>query len=363
MVYRAMGVMSGSLLDGLDISFAEFQEVSGKWNFEIKASHCFTYQPEWIERLEVVRNLKAFDYQVLHWEYGRLVGDLINHFIESNSLEHQVQLISSLGHAVFHEPSKKMTAQLGEGAAIAAATGINTVTDLRSMDIARGGQGAPIMRIGERLLFPEYGAFLALGTNAAITLGDDTKSGAYDACPVTRVFRLLLRSDVKQTQDDTWDSEEGEVDEKLLGLLNGLDYYGLPYPKSLSPDFGPDVVYALIRNRKLNTRNAVRTYAEHVAIQIRNTAAQVLPDPQGLQLLVTGPGAHHQLLLQRIQFHLHELGIDVIVPDKTFIDHKESTIVALLGILRWREEANTIATVTGGSANSIGGAVWIGQPG
>ncbi len=360
MVYRAIGLMSGSLLDGLDIAFAEFQEVSGKWNSEIKAAYCYSYTREWVDRLESAKSLKAVDYQVLHCDYGRLVGNVVNRFIEENNLDHQVQLICSLGHTVFHEPARQMTSQLGEGATIAAATGINTVTDLRAMDIARGGRGAPIMRIGEKLLFPQFPAFLNLGGNATITLNDQSKTASFDVCAVTRVFRLLSKSEHREG-DEKPATGHGTVDEKLLSLLNDLDYYRLSYPKNLSPDFGPDVVYTLIKNRKIHSLDAIQTYAEHVALQIRNSVSMLMPELSGSKMLVSGPGAHNPVLLERISHHLQELGVEMEVPDNNTIDHKEAVIVALIGILRWREETNIMGAVTGAASDSIAGAVWIGQ--
>src|SRR5215203_1498470 len=131
MVYRAIGLMSGSSLDGLDIAFAEFHEVSGKWSYEIKSMTCYPYEEEWITHLKNATSLQALDYQLLHIAYGHYIGDMVNRFIEEKNLHHQVQLIASHGHTTFHVPSERMTAQLGDGAAIAAETGINTVSDLR----------------------------------------------------------------------------------------------------------------------------------------------------------------------------------------------------------------------------------------
>jgi anhydro-N-acetylmuramic acid kinase len=151
------------------------------------------------------------------------------------------------------------------------------------------------------------------------------------------------------------------VDEKLLSLLNALEYYSLPYPKSLSNDFGTDVVYTLIKNKKIRSEDALRTFVEHISVQIRNAVALAPGEVSGSRLLVTGGGAHNHFLLERISSVLQEFNIEVAVPEKSIIDYKEAIIMALIGVLRWREEANTFASVTGASADSIGGAVWIGQ--
>jgi len=363
MVYRAIGLMSGSSLDGLDIAFAEFQETSGKWNYEIRAVACYGYNEEWIRKLKHATNLQALDYQLLHTEYGHYTGALVNRFIEENRLHHQVQIIASHGHTTFHVPSQKMTAQLGDGAAIASTTGINVVSDLRAMDVAKGGHGAPIVPIGEKLLLGDYPIFLNLGGIANISFNDPNQYIAFDICPANSVLNMLAADSNRTFDDGGRIASGGQVDENLLLLLNDLEYYRLPYPKSLSNDFGTQVVYSLIENKNISRTNALRTYVEHVAKQVQNAIrlAPIKNISPASRMLLTGGGAHNNFLVERLRYYLDEYNIEVIVPDKNLIDYKEAIIMALIGILRWREENNVLASVTGASADSIGGAVWIGQ--
>src|ERR1700754_598535 len=128
MFYRAIGLMSGSSMDGLDIVFAEFTEQGGKWSYEIKAADCYPFEAEWKEKLKGATTLSAYDYLLLHTSFGKYLGEQVNKFIDAHHLHHQVQLIASHGHTVFHAPQKGMTAQLGDGAAIAGTTGINVVS-------------------------------------------------------------------------------------------------------------------------------------------------------------------------------------------------------------------------------------------
>lgn len=363
MVYRAIGLMSGSSLDGLDIAFVEFQEISGKWTYETKAAVCYPYDKAWIEQLRTAPNLKALDYQILHTDYGHYTGNLVNRFIEENHLHHQVQLIGSHGHTTFHLPSKRMTAQLGDGAAIAATTGIHVVSDLRAMDVAMGGHGAPIVPVGEKLLLGDYTYFLNLGGIANISFNDPMQYIAFDVCPANRVLNMLAATTKKTFDEGGQMAAGGKVDEKLLSLLNNLEYYSMPYPKSLSNDFGTDVVYTLIKNKGIHAADALRTYVEHIAIQVKNA---IPPQSQNKviaypTLLVTGGGAHNHFLMERITYFLQQLNIEVVIPHPDIINYKEAIIMALIGILRWREENNVLGSVTGASRSSIGGAVWIGQ--
>src|SRR5688572_1989362 len=193
MVYRAIGLMSGSSLDGLDIAFAEFHENAGKWSYELKKTACYSYDEEWTERLKNATKLPALDYQLLHTSYGHYIGQKLVDFIEEHQLHYQVSLIASHGHTVFHVPSKKMTSQLGDGAAIAAKTGLPVVTDLRALDVALGGQGAPIVPIGEKILLKDHDYFLNLGGIANISVNTDPYI-AFDICPANRVLNIDRKS-------------------------------------------------------------------------------------------------------------------------------------------------------------------------
>jgi len=362
MVYRAIGLMSGSSLDGLDIVFAEFQEVSGKWEYSIRAAECFPYEKEWEQKLQKAISLSALDYQLLHTDYGHYIGKTINKFIEKHHLQYQAQLITSHGHTTFHVPSRMMTAQIGDGAAIAAETGINTVSDLRAMDLALGGQGAPIVPIGEKLLLKDYTLLLNLGGIANVSANAPGENIAFDICPANRVLNLLAAKAGKTYDENGVMAATGDIDENLLSKLNSLVYYNQPFPKSLANDFGTDTVFPLVEKSGLSTNDALRTYVEHIAIQLSKSIDQLLskvaiPNPK---MLATGGGAHNSFLVERIKANIDH-SIEVVIPDPQLIDFKEALVMALIGILRWREEPNVLASVTGASRDSIGGAVWIGQ--
>lgn len=366
MVYRVIGTMSGSSLDGLDIAFVELQESFGRWTYTMRQSACYAYSGEWAEKLTKAKHLNGLDYQLLHTDYGHYTGQQIHRFIQENNIQYQVQLISCHGHTVFHSPEGRMTAQLGSGAAIAAETGINVVSDLRAMDIALGGQGAPIVPIGEKLMFGEYMYFLNLGGIANISLNLPDQYIAYDVCPANRVLNMLAKKAGVAYDDEGRLAEEGEVNDTVLGLLDELEYYRLPYPKSLSNDFGTDVIYPLIHHRSTHINEDLRTYVEHICQQVANAVARLQHDfsltgKPDQQMLITGGGAKNKFLVDRLREVLAVTGINVTVPSVELVDFKEAIIMALIGVLRWREEYNTLSSVTGASRNSIGGAVWIGQ--
>jgi anhydro-N-acetylmuramic acid kinase len=365
MVYRVIGVMSGSSLDGLDIAFATFQENAGKWTYEIKNAVCYNYTADWIGKLKQTTSSSAKEYQLLHAAYGHYLGEQINRFIEENNLQYQVALISSHGHTTFHLPSQKMTAQLGDGSAIAAETQLPVVTDLRSLDVAFGGQGAPIVPVGEKLLLGDYDYFLNLGGIANISINAGQYS-AFDVCPANRVLNMLANDAGKEFDDGGGLARNGNINEGLLQKLNALNYYQQAFPKSLANEFGTDVVYPLIRNSGCVTTDGLRTYVEHIVIQVREAINQAALLNRGLvtedyRLLVTGGGAFNTFLMERLKEQLKDLNIAVIVPDENLVKYKEALIMAFIGVLRWRQEYNVLSSVTGATRDSIGGALWIGQ--
>src|ERR1700712_1683793 len=215
MQYNVIGLMSGSSLDGLDIAFVHLEETAGRWTFEIQESACIPYQVEWKEKLSGATSLSAKDYLLLHSEYGHWLGDTVNDFLEENKLAYRVQLISSHGHTAFHFPERRMTAQIGDGAAIVAVTGIRTITDLRSVDVALGGQGAPIVPIGEKLLLPDYDFFLNIGGIANLSAAGDHFIG-FDVCPANRILNLLAAKTPKGYDENGALAASGSVNEALL---------------------------------------------------------------------------------------------------------------------------------------------------
>jgi anhydro-N-acetylmuramic acid kinase len=364
MIYRAIGIMSGSSLDGLDIAFVEFQENGGKWSYEIRQCDCYPYSLYWLEKLKMATSLTALDYQLLHVDYGHYIGEQVNKFIDENNLNYQVALISSHGHTTFHVPSKRMTAQLGDGASIAAETQLPVITDLRVVDLAFGGQGAPIVPIGEKWLLGDHHYFLNLGGIANISFKAEPYI-AFDICAANRVLNMLVNNVGKEYDDKGKMAKSGKINFELLQKLNTLDYYKQPYPKSLANDFGTDTVYPIIINSASSVADALRTYVEHIVIQIQLSIARWQSinnfQTRNGQLLVTGGGAFNDFMIERLREQLKELHIEVIVPDEKLIQYKEALIMAFMGVLRWRQEYNVLSSVTGAARDSIGGALWIGQ--
>lgn len=364
MVYKAIGLMSGSSLDGLDIAYVHFQETGGRWSMEIRHSACYSYSAEWQNRLQHASTLTALDYQLLHTDYGHFLGKSVNRFIAQFELDHKVDMVTSHGHTSFHLPMRGMTHQLGDGAAIAAETGLPVISDLRALDTAFGGQGAPIVPIGEKLLLGDYAFLLNLGGIANLSFRSGERYFGFDVCPANRVLNMLVKPLGLNMDENGQLAASGNLDADLLEALDHLDYYGLPYPKSLANDFGTDLVFPLVAERGLPTADALHSFSTHIAGQVAKHLELISTREHielgGQQLLVTGGGALNGFLVSRLKAALEPLGIVVVVPDRQLVEYKEAAIMALIGVLRWREECNVLSSVTGARKDSIGGALWLG---
>jgi anhydro-N-acetylmuramic acid kinase len=360
MIYRAIGMMSGSSLDGVDLVFASFESKGQQWIHEIKHAECIPYPETWKNKLRHADLLSAIDYLQLHIEYGKYIGHLLQNFIEKYALAYQVQLIAVHGHTVFHQPFSGITHQMGEGAAIAAITGIPVVSDLRTMDIAFGGQGAPLVPIGEKKLFSGNTFFLNIGGIANLSVHNDAIIG-FDVCPANRILNTMAEKAGLLYDNKGGIARSGKINSDLLTTLNALDYYGKPHPKSLSNQYGENVVLPILNRSELSTTDALATYTEHIAIQIRNACKPfIIGDATAkTSMMITGGGAFNEYLIERIGLHLPEL--EIILPEEKIIQFKEALIMALIGVLRWREEPTTLSSVTGARKDSIGGAIWSGH--
>ena len=376
MLYKAIGLMSGSSLDGLDIAYVYLEEISGEWTYDIQHAACYPYEEEWTNRLRDANRLPAYDYQLLHTAFGQYLGKAVNRFISGHNLQFQVQLISSHGHTVFHDPKRKMTAQLGSGAAIAAETGIPVVTDLRAMDIALGGQGAPIVPVGEKRLLGTYCCLLNLGGIANLTVNRErVQSGqspeapvgtmvAFDVCPANRVLNMLAAERGLAFDRNGELASAGRVNQALLEKLNAFSYYADPYPKSLANEFGTTEIYPLLQQEESSLENKLCTYVRHICEQVKHSVCSVLHPGQapqsGYRLLVTGGGARNGFLVEGLKQLLSPLQVEVVIADDMLVDFKEAMIMAFIGVLRWRDEVNILSSVTGASRDCVGGALWMG---
>ncbi|HHN47505.1 MAG TPA: anhydro-N-acetylmuramic acid kinase [Bacteroidales bacterium] len=349
--FKVSGIMSGTSLDGLDLAACSFRFAqNGKWEYAIEHAATYPFSPTWKHQLQNLIDADARAIARAHFDFGRLIGEYANRFHAASGFE--PMLIASHGHTIFHDPATGYTTQIGNGAAIAAITGKPAVCDFRATDVCLGGQGAPLVPIGDELLFPDYDACLNLGGFSNISFRADHQRIAFDVCPVNIILNLLAMELGQDYDADGRLAAKGKVIPGLLEVLNSLPYYSQLSPKSMGVEWLKDHVLPLMQNEDHSTCDKLRTFTEHIALQI----SRVLTENRIKNVLITGGGAHNQFLIERLQA---KTTCGLILPDHKTIDYKEALVFALLGLLRWFEQENCLATATGASHSSIGGAIYL----
>lgn len=352
--------MSGTSLDGLDVAYVE---INGKetLSYRLIAAETMPYTDEWVARLSTLENASAFDYALAHVQLGHYFGQKVVEFREKHPGD--VDLIASHGHTVFHQPHLGLTTQIGDGDAIAAETGLPVAFNFRTLDVALGGQGAPLVPIGDRLLFGEYDMCLNLGGIANISFESDpwqvpsSRRLAYDVCPCNMALNTLSGRVGQKYDRDGQMAREGSVDGALLARMDALPYYRQEYPKTLGKEWLVSQFLPLLQGEVPTLlATTVAHIARQIAAAVSSANAQRVskePSPANSRMLVTGGGAFNTYLVERMQALLPQCRI--VVPSSDVVSYKEAIIFALLGYLRVTGQPNTLASVTGARRDSIGG--------
>jgi anhydro-N-acetylmuramic acid kinase len=347
--YISIGCMSGTSLDGLDLAACRFT-FETNWKFEILKVITIPYSHKWVNKLATASELHALDFALLHNEYGKFIGKQVADFC--TDLTEKPDLVSSHGHTIFHQPQEKLTLQIGNGAFVAAYSGLPTACDFRSLDVALKGQGAPLVPIGDDLLFGEFEFCLNLGGIANVSFRENDERKAFDICPANMAFNYFIKELGFEYDLDGNLGRSGKIQEELLSLLNELDFYHQKGPKSLSREWFEKEFLPLIYSFQLTPEDILRTLYEHVSDQLAQAVDQF---PKG-QILVTGGGAHNVFL---IELFSEKTKHKTIVPSEQIIDFKEAIIFAFIGILRLRNEVNCLKSVTGSYHDHSGGVIFI----
>jgi anhydro-N-acetylmuramic acid kinase len=350
--YNVIGIMSGTSLDGIDIAFIEFKLKKGIWKFRLLAAETNSYTVPWKARLQKLQDANAFNYAMTDVDLGILIGGQIRSFIKKNRIS--PDLIASHGHTIFHQPAKVITTQIGNGAVIAALTGIPTVCDFRMGDVAKKGQGAPLVPLGDRLLFGDYDYCLNLGGIANISFEQKGKRVASDICIANMALNFLAMKEGKAYDKDGKMAGRGKVNQQLLAKLNAPAFFKKPFPKSLGAEWFSQYCMPLLEGSKISLADRQATMVEHIVQQVGSVLVKSHPRKKS-RMLVTGGGAFHKFLIKIMQ---DSLPVIVEVPDATIVSFKEAIIFGLLGVLRWRNEINVLASVTGATGDSSSGALY-----
>lgn len=348
--YTTVGVMSGTSLDGIDLAHIRFSVTNDKWDFEILETETVPYTSEWINQLKIAVDFSTEKLQKLNEDYTTLLGKIIKSFIDKNHIK-TLDAVCSHGHTILHQPQNGFTLQIGNLPEIAKIIDEKVVCDFRVQDVKLGGQGAPLVPIGDRILFSEFDYCLNLGGFSNVSFEENGKRIAFDISPVNTVLNFYANQLSLDYDDKGTIARSGKLNTDLFNELNALDYYKKPFPKSLGFEFVKEIVLPLIEKYNIPIEDKMRTFIEHIALE----TALALSNKKG-KLLITGGGAYNDFLIEKIRFNLPE--IKIIIPDAKTLEFKEALIFALLGVLKLRNEINVLSSVTGAKQDHSSGVIF-----
>lgn len=352
-----IGLMSGTSMDGVDIVCCNYYKKAKNYSFQLLHCETFPYTEKLLEKLKNVLQLSVVDVLRLDKELGRFYAEAINTFCQKYTIEKtNISCIASHGHTVHHQPNLGFTQQIGCGTTIAVLTGIKVVNDFRTKDVVLGGQGAPLVPIGDKLLFAKKAeAFLNLGGFSNITIVrkvlKETKIIAYDICVCNLILNQLANKLGLDFDKNGAEAKKGQIHQELLQRLNDLPYYNYNPPKSLGAEFVNDIIFPILNAYQISINDQLCTFVEHISMQISNQFRQ----ENIRSVYVSGGGAKNTYLINQLQKKNKNMVIEI--PEREVIDYKEAIIFGLLGFLYLQDRPNSIATVTGACREAVGGVL------
>ena len=348
--YNVVGVMSGTSLDGVDLAHIRFHIDGQKWSFLILESETIAYDEPWQQQLKSAVNSSQNQLHILNQNYTQLLGNIIADFIKKHRLK-SLDAVCSHGHTILHQPQNGLTLQIGNLPEIASYCNQTVVCDFRVQDVQLGGQGAPLVPIGDRILFSEFDYCLNLGGFSNVSFESNRQRIAFDISAVNTVLNFYANQLGWDYDDKGLKARSGTLHQNLFDALNQLDFYQKPFPKSLGFEYVKETILPLIESFLIAIEDKMHTFTEHVARQI----ALALPIKKG-KLLITGGGAYNDLLIERLHHYLPEMKI--IIPDSEILEFKEALIFGLLGVLKLRNEINVLSSVTGAKNDHSSGHIY-----
>ncbi len=340
--------MSGTSLDGIDVAEIVFNYSENKWNFEILAAETVPYSSFWKDELREAINFSKEKLERLDFKYTEKLSEEISKFIKKHNIN-EIDAVCSHGHTVFHRPEKGLTYQIGNLPRISKTLGQTVVCDFRMQDVELGGQGAPLVPIGDRLLFSEYDYCLNLGGFANCSFEKNGERIAFDICPVNIVLNKYAEKLGKDFDEGGELAASGKVNETLLSKLNSLSFYSEKPPKSLGLEWVKENVFPLLDDFEISSEDILRTFTEHITIQLANNFKEKS------SILITGGGAYNSFLIERLKSHATA---EIIIPISEIVEYKEALIFGLLGVLKLCDEVNCLASVTGASKDHSSGKIF-----
>lgn len=346
--YRVLGVMSGTSLDGIDLCEIEFSQTSSTWTFNILKATTVHYTKKWVDKLQKAHHLSKTELLQLDDSYTELLSEIISDFMEKPE---NIDLVCSHGHTVLHQPEKGFTYQIGNLPELAQQIKKTVVCDFRIADVALGGQGAPLVPVGDKLLFSDYDYCLNIGGFVNISFENKAKRQAYDICPANKVLNIYAEKCGFSYDDKGKIAAQGQCHQELLAELNELNFYTKNPPKSSGIEWLEKEMLPVIEAYEISNQDILNTLTHHIAYQISKCL-----NIKSAKILITGGGVYHKYLIECLKKYSPDVKLHI--PSPEIIDYKEALIFGLLGVLKYRGDINVLSSVTGAKHDHSSGEIF-----
>lgn len=381
-VHYAIGIMSGTSLDGIDVAIVKISDHL-QLAHELIHFHTMPYSQAVKDDIALLCNPKTSRVDKMsgmNMLLGKLYADASLEAIEDAKLKPEdISFISSHGQTIYHQPTQAevggheltSTLQIGDISMIAERTGITTVGDFRTRDMAAGGQGAPLVPYADYLLFnsEDNGRIIVnIGGIANITVlpqnATEHDVQAYDTGPGNMVIDYFAQKLTKGKQAFDKDgvlASKGNVDKSWLQQLLSDEYFQAAPPKTTGREMYGEHYSNKLWNEAdalgIDETDRIATITELTAVTLANEIKRHIKHANIKEVLVGGGGRYNPTLMSRINAHLKHLHIAGTDEFGVSPDAKEAIIFALLGYNCLKKETNNLPSATGASESVIMGKI------
>jgi len=360
--YRVLGLMSGSSLDGIDWCMANFVFTKGVWTFQIEGCGMLDYSSELVGRFTRGHQLSVHEVMLLQDEFSRLSTRAA---LEAITQWGRPLLIAEHGHTLVHRPELGYTWQINAAPMLSARLRLPVVSDFRRVDVAMGGQGAPLVPYGDAMLFSRYAACLNLGGIANLSFDQNGKRIGFDVCFANQVLNRLAQNlglpfdkggaIAAQAKNSAGEQSRQRV-ARALSEWSSIDLSRPFPPPSLGRETLETDIIPRFESSGLSAEDALWAWCEHIAECVLH---YLKFNPAEGKILVTGGGAFNQFLMECLRAAAAkkpefkwEKGTDAL------ITHKEALLFGFLGLLRFLGLNNVDASYTRSSSSHSAGCIY-----
>jgi len=343
--------MSGSSKDGIDASLLKFSNHNDDFNWEV-VNHFLIDAPNDVMKLLDINESDSLAKVLYHdFEFARFLSQEILKIKE----KYEIDYVAIHGHTVLHLPEKGSTFQMGSAATISSLTGLNAIDNFRLQDIALSGTGTPLAPLADTYLFPGFDAYINLGGIANISVVQKSKVIGFDVCPCNQVLNYFAQKIGLPFDTNGIHAKGGIAHNTVLKEWSEISFFSKKPPKSLDNNWIQKKHIPFIETFNLSPKDTLATYTKLIVRLLHETLIKY----EIKNVFLSGGGIQNLYIQELFSEIANRDELTVTIPNLDVINYKESMLMALVGYFRITEQVNIFNSVTGASASSIAGALYL----